>query len=126
MALSSTIRTWIILRLRIGAVPMRHGLMCGGMAHHSYGVFVRLLATANFRELATCELRGTLLPRTPVNKGKKKGRQYLGPDPDTPTPLSAIRDHRRGRRPGLLRACRGPSDSAPTLIRAVSERSRMD
>jgi hypothetical protein len=31
------------------------------------------LATANFRELRTCELRGILLLSTWVNKGKKKG-----------------------------------------------------
>jgi hypothetical protein len=33
----------------------------------------------NFRELRKGEVRGIALPRTPVNKGKKKGRSFYDP-----------------------------------------------
>ncbi len=40
----------------------------------------------NFGELRKAEVRRILLPRTPVNKGKKKGRGYSTP---RPSPLLA-------------------------------------
>jgi hypothetical protein len=39
----------------------------------------------NFRELRQCEVRRISIPRTPVNKGKKKGRGSEQPRPSLVT-----------------------------------------
>jgi len=44
----------------------------------SIGPGLRIMLDADFRELWIGEVRRTLLPRTPVNKGKRKGRSPVG------------------------------------------------
>jgi hypothetical protein len=53
---------------------------------------------ANFRESPECELRRILIPRTPVNKSKRKGSN-LAVGPDRPQP------HSPGFRQGVSQSC---------------------
>jgi hypothetical protein len=50
------------------------------MVHHSIAVVITSFLT-NFSELRACELRRIPLPRTWMNKGKKKGRGVCQPGP---------------------------------------------
>src|SRR5215217_4788391 len=85
---------------------------------------------ANFREYPKGEVRRIPLPRTPVNKGKKKGWGPRGPQPSIvkrpiayPLPASAAHTAKPSARLSALKASGSPTGGASCeFMDTVAER----